>query len=259
METKQLGNKVQSFSISSGRSLFRKLKYISPSIIAIIILIIILIEEMRFPGSVFHETWEMALMAVILLPAIGWLLWVIKKIRFYHEIAVHENGFEMHFGSEVVPMYYDDLEGMSVLRTHTTYSGMIPVSRTHKMTIVPKDGKEFEFTGGRSPQIKNLAPALNDYYTAHATKSLSREQIQTAQITFGKNLELKDGHFHAKVGLLRTTDEQIPLNQVRSIQDNSGKITLDGPYAMSRKGGAIDIPTEGLINEGILWHVVNNA
>ena len=257
------GGLVQKFETGGGRIAFRKFKWALPAFIVLALIAWIIYLDITY-GNIFEETWELALMLIPLTLAVVWPIIVFARIRFFKEVAVYEQGVTMNYGRDIISLSYDEIKGMSGMRSHSTMIwGVLPVWITKTMVIQPREGKEITLGNSRSPSLREMANVLNYAYTNHVIKDLSPERVAQAHFVFSPTLELKNGQFMFTSAILGN-EEQIPLYMVHSLSESpnsytGGDIYLNGPYADGRKGGAISIKGSEMLNFGILHCIIDNV
>jgi len=260
-QASKFGVLIEKFESGAGKRFFQKFRWMLPGLLIIGIMGFVIFEELMH-GTVVEEQWELILFAIVPVVGLAWVLIVALRIRFFNTISVYEKGVLLDYGKGEFEFAYDEIRGMSGLRSNSTRIwGVIPVWTSRSMVISQADGKEITLANTRSPRLRLLCDVLNNAYTYHVTSGLTREKIHKAHFHFQGNFELEDGHFIFNRGGRR--EERIPLDQVRSISNSNNRyatqIVLDGPFAMARKGGTIALDGMQAINISILYHIIENA
>jgi hypothetical protein len=105
-----------------------------------------------------------------------------------------------------------------------------------------------------------------DRYTNYLVKDLTKENVEQADISFGKNLELNNGQFIYKNGqtvlplsaVSKVTADKLPFKIGDSLPIFDTKINLRSINDNEKEKKVISIPVDETMNVDALYYIVNN-
>lgn len=152
------------------------------------------------------------------------------------EAKVYEKGLFLKKGKKITELSFDEIKGISYYCVVTIYV-FIPVTQ-RKFTIEKKEGKELVISGVTIPNFKEFCNVVNEAYTKHIIKDLNKENIENANIYFGKSLQLDNGKFIFKKG--KTV---VPLKDITDFKISDEWVKFKG---LNKKRKEVDLIKIGI-------------
>ncbi|MDR1852020.1 MAG: hypothetical protein LBR21_05135 [Propionibacteriaceae bacterium] len=197
------------------------------------------------------------LVAAVFLLALAIFGFTQKGHRRY-VIDVFEHGMVLteEAGKKSLVYHYDDLEGiqcgefqarpdLSRLAEDLFEKPQNTMLVSRWISIFPRGGKRM---GLKIPRMAEAAPLLENAYTQHVLSTLTRENIRTRTIRFGRYVSLTGGRFvHSRLG------KQIPLETVIGFSPE------DTPHALVGMFDSIplaELRDPDAMNRRLLLHIV---
>jgi len=181
------------------------------------------------------------------------------------EVAIYEKGFVHSRGSQTTEFDFNDIIGIRDLtKRETWFAFIIPVValKSRIVTIEMKDRTAVKLNSTKVPDFKHFANELNAIFTEHLISGVTKENLNQASISFGKELNLRNGQLMYSDGKSTTI---IPFDDILNIEvsDTGHHIMLIGEEKEKKKLTRVDIlaqfATETSLNIGALYHIVQMA
>lgn len=231
--------------------------------IAAVIFLLQLILEV-FSGNTTEIGWHIGAIIIFVANTYAFIKFTMSY-WFQYSAVVYEGGLILKRKDEIIELDFNDIEGILISTYRTRIKEPIMIrGLLNKITIVKKDGtKPIIF---HVPKFREFARVFSYAFRDHVIKGLHRENINKANITFGKHLKLTDGHFiyEPKVDdRSKESSTTLPFNKAVSVEiwpqiGTYLAIIGEGAERLSSKN-TISIPkayAEHLLNLDILYHIV---
>ena len=135
---------------------------------------------------------------------------------------LYEGGLVYTTGKKITEVAFADIKGIKVQTSNFSVGdiqvGTIMLSNT--LTICKKEGSDIVLFKSSVPNFMVFAVEFSAVFSRWLLKDLTMDNISGAQISFGKDLELRDGQFIFKL----KGENYIPLGDIASIEEDD----LDG-------------------------------
>ena len=167
----------------------------------------------------------------------------------HYTAQLFEHGIVLKKGSKITEWDFSEIDGVSytVNKTSVNY---IPVATTRVLEILPKQGKLISIPGLKMQNFKVFAEHLEGLYSEFVIAGLTKENIKTKTIRFGKKVILENGVFIYK------NKKNFPLEDILGLNTANGVVSLEGKNAKGKKAMLLNIPANQAYNLHILSHVI---
>jgi len=195
-------------STTPGRALCKRLLYLIPALILIVVGVIFTTRPDSFG---LHD--EDMIYVYIVFFGVGGILFLLSLFVKRKKFVLYESGLMYGSVSNLTELDFNDIAGIQrKIETTTVMAGgligglitgllssIIPGLNTHSIEIYKKDGnwaeRKIELSKSKVPNYKQLADEIDNVFTTWLLKDLAMENIGTAEIAFGSDLKLSGGHF----------------------------------------------------------------
>ena len=242
------GKEIFKCKASTLRLITTKLLFCSPGLIIGTFAVI----ELIYPGFMNSGRSLDTRFVIAILTAV--FIYCFVPILFFkqYEAVVYEQGLVLKYGSKVTELGFDDLKGIQFINQTVKLYGIIRTFASSCVNIFPKNSKKIALNGFRMPDIERFGNEFSFTYTKYAAKDLNRENIYHANISFGSELELKNGMFIFK------NKKEVPFDDISSITDSQGVIWLNGLNEKGKNRALITLKVGKTLNFGLLCNIVYN-
>ena len=175
---------------------------------------------------------------------------------------LYEGGIVHTYASKVIEIDFNDVIGIRDLASKQMWFALIlPIFalKSRDITIEKKDGTIIQLSKNKVADINKFADILNSVFTERLLKDVTKQNLSKTTISFGKELELKDGQ------LLYNDKTVIPFEEIIKIETGDGghHIMLIGKEKESKKFTRTDIiamiAVDKALNIEALYRIVQIA
>jgi len=133
------------------------------------------------------------------------------------EAILYALGVRHTIGTKSTEIAFEDIKGIRDVQWHKG-RGKLTRPTKREATIVKKDGTEFELHDKIVPDYEVFFDVLDVKFTEYLLRDITCEVLGQINISFGKELELRDGQFIYTQGRGGSIIA-IPLDAVRQVRD----------------------------------------
>ncbi|MCL2828966.1 MAG: hypothetical protein FWD99_09575 [Oscillospiraceae bacterium] len=180
-------------------------------------------------------------------------------------VVVYEKGFVHTRSSKTTKFDFNDIIGIRDLtKKETWFAFILPVValKSRVVTIEMKNGTTVKLNQTGVPDFRQFADELSVVFTEHLLSGVTKETLSQISISFGKELELRNGQLFYNDGKSETV---IPFDAILDIEvsDTGHHIMLIGEEKEKKNFVRTDIlaqvASETSLNIGALYHIVQIA
>jgi len=184
----------------------------------------------------FFDEYHILFLIACMIITIILIVYVFFRIG-HSKATLYDNGFIYTYNKETDEILFDDVKGMFILHIR-----LHPNSISHRITrhfadIYMKNGENIGLNllaAAELPSFRKFNELLDNAYSDYALQGAAFENLNELNISFGDNLELRNGSFVHNGKKLSVYDAQ---NVVIS-QDRHERITENSVLTLSDKTGA---------------------
>jgi hypothetical protein len=182
----------------------------------------------------FFDEYNIFFLIVCMIATI--ILTVYTFFRIGHsEARLYDNGFIYTYNRDTDEILFDDVKGMFILyiRLHPNSNHRID---RHVADIFMKNGEELGLdllASAELPSFRKFNELLDNAYSDYVLQGAAFENLNNFNISFGDNLELRNGLFVHNGKMLSVYDAR----DVVISQDRHGRITENSVLTLSDKNG----------------------
>lgn len=174
-----------------------------------------------------------------------------------YSASIYENGLTLKRNLKIIELDFNEIEGIwfASYSVNIEELSMITSSSNTAIKIFKKDGtKPIIF---RVTKFKKFAQVFSSAFTKHLLKDLNYENIDQANISFGKYLKLENGNFIHQSGNEKSK-MVIPFDAISDIEFKLEVITHGSLILKDANTpeNQIIAPLEHVINLDTLYHIV---
>ncbi|MCL2572357.1 MAG: hypothetical protein FWE11_08125 [Defluviitaleaceae bacterium] len=245
------GNELQREAFTSGQVFGKRIKYYLVVLLAVGFGALMLAGEDAL--TVYRE--ETIMLVVISAVVAVFFILLAHVLVKGGELVIYEGGFSYTRGGNTISVPFSQVA--STYRESDTVGGgflvggligMLPIFQVHKFILVKNNGaKQTALRHRRTPGYKFMTRELDMAFTRYLLKDLSINTLASTNISFGDQLQLRNGGLVLTTRKWRKTNETIiPFESIYSMSE-SEPILLEGhPNEKGKK--------ETLVNLGVAGH-----
>jgi len=248
------GSELLSEAWTGGKVFAKRLKYFIPALLAAGFgLFMAMDPEIWEAGSPANYEYFEGMIIVVAICAIVFLFFMILAFALVKrsKIVIYEEGFAYTRGRRTKSMAYSQMD--STFRESGVVGGgfiiggligMLPIFQVHKFTAVSNKGaKPIVMRHRRTPGYNFATRELEQAFARYLLRGISLATLPTTNISFGDQLQLRNGELvHTVKKWRKTTETVIPFSDITSISDTE-PVTIEG--GLNAKG-----KRETLVNLG---------
>lgn len=167
----------------------------------------------------------------------------------HYTAQLYEHGIVLKKGHKITEWDFSTIEGVSYTVNKTSIN-FIPVATTRILEILPKEGKLLSIMGLKMQNFKVFAEHFEGLYSEFVIGTLTKENVKTQTIRFGKKVILENGVFIYK------NKKRFPLEDIISLNTSNGIVSLEGKNAKGKKAILLNIPANQAYNLNVLYHII---
>jgi len=264
--------------MTSGQTLKKRLLYFIPALVLAGLGVLTLID--RYIFVVRYGDQETFIFFLVAFFGIAFVFLLLGIMLVKHtELSIFDEGIIFTRGSKSEHVAFSDLEGINDTKTSTTVivtspagglvggliigllASFIPALNPHKIKLRKKDGTTIKLSKSFLHNFKEVAENLHSAYTEYLLKDLSKENLSDANISFGPQLQLRDGQLVYCKNIMKKSETIIPFENISNICGGAdGVVWIDGPKNEKGKAETLaKLSVESLLNIDALDRIVQMA